>query len=109
MAKLKNKGVLAVFHYIPLHSSPMGIKMGYKEEDLPITEDVSKRLLRLPIYAGMTDEELKYVISVLKGVIDGEIQKHSSINYLTSNQSAKTKNVSEKLMSPTPFYFLARG
>ena len=70
MDGLKAKGVFAVFHYIPLHSAPMGMKLGYREGDLPITESVSERLLRLPMYAGMTDEELEYTISVLKTVIE---------------------------------------
>ena len=71
---LKTKGIFAVFHYIPLHSAPMGMKLGYREGDLPITESVSERLLRLPMYAGMTDEELEYVISVLKKVIEKEVK-----------------------------------
>ena len=70
MDSLKAEGIFAVFHYIPLHSALMGMKLGYKEGDLPITESVSERLLRLPMYAGMTDEELEYVISVLKTVIE---------------------------------------
>ncbi len=70
MGRLKDRGIQAMFHYIPLHSSPMGLKMGYREEDLPVTEDVSRRLLRLPVYAGMTLEELQYVRSSLKDVIE---------------------------------------
>jgi dTDP-4-amino-4,6-dideoxygalactose transaminase len=63
MAALGAAGVNALFHYIPLHSSPMGRKMGYSVADLPITEQAGERLLRLPIYAGMSGEELSYVIS----------------------------------------------
>jgi len=65
MKELKNKGILAVFHYIPLHSSPMGISLGNREGDLLVTENLSKRLLRLPLYAGMKEEEVKYIISFL--------------------------------------------
>lgn len=61
MDKLKEKGILAVFHYIPLHTSPMGIKLGYKEGDLPVTEEYAKRLLRLPLYPDMTQEDIKFV------------------------------------------------
>jgi len=57
MAHLKSEGIHAVFHYIPLHSSPMGRTFGYKDGDLPVTEDVSGRLLRLPFYYDMTEEE----------------------------------------------------
>lgn len=47
---LRERGVSSVFHYIPLHSSPMGRKFGYREGDLPVTEEYSGRLLRLPFY-----------------------------------------------------------
>ena len=54
---LKAKGILAVFHYVPLHLSDMGRKLGSKSE-CPVTERVSERLLRLPIsttnYPGMS-------------------------------------------------------
>ena len=95
MGKLKSHGVLAIFHYIPLHSSPMGIRMGYKEKDLPVTESVSERLLRLPMYAGMTDEELAYVISTLKQVIDEEVvKKWQKVEYPSSYQSTTQKELS---------------
>jgi len=47
---LKSKGILAVFHYVPLHTSPMGARIGYGPGDLPVTEGISKRVLRLPLY-----------------------------------------------------------
>jgi dTDP-4-amino-4,6-dideoxygalactose transaminase len=47
---LKNHGIHAVFHYVPLHSSPMGMKVGCSSGDLPITDSISKRMLRLPSY-----------------------------------------------------------
>jgi dTDP-4-amino-4,6-dideoxygalactose transaminase len=59
---LKAQGILAVFHYVPLHSSPMGKTFGYQPSDLPVTEDVSGRLLRLPLYHELTDEQLQRVI-----------------------------------------------
>lgn len=65
MAHLKQNGILAVFHYIPLHTSPMGQRFGYREGDLPITEDVSGRLLRLPLYYDMTEEEQLRVVEQL--------------------------------------------
>jgi dTDP-4-amino-4,6-dideoxygalactose transaminase len=71
MHRLKERGVSALFHYIPLHSSPMGRRLGYREDDLPVTEDLSGRLLRLPIYAGMTEIEMDYVISAVTEVVNG--------------------------------------
>jgi dTDP-4-amino-4,6-dideoxygalactose transaminase len=62
MAHLKRNGIQAVFHYIPLHSSPMGKKFGYGASDLPITEELSGRLLRLPLYCDLTEEEQVCVV-----------------------------------------------
>lgn len=58
---LKANQIEAVFHYIPLHTSPMGIKLGYKKGDLPVTEEYAGRLLRLPLFADMTMEESDYI------------------------------------------------
>lgn len=54
---LRSRKILAVFHYVPLHLSPMGRKFGGMEGQLPMTETVAERLVRLPFYNGMTDEE----------------------------------------------------
>lgn len=69
LTALKEKGVHAVFHYIPLHSAPMGQRCGYKHGDLPVTEDLSSRLIRLPLFAGMTNEELEFVVESTSKVI----------------------------------------
>ena len=69
MEKLRNAGIQAVFHYIPLHTSPMGAKFGYREGDLPITESISGRLLRLPFYPHLGREKQKYIITMLKRCI----------------------------------------
>lgn len=61
MSKLRENGIYAVFHYIPLHNSPAGITLGYKDGDLPVTEEYAKRLLRLPLFVDMTNEELEFV------------------------------------------------
>jgi dTDP-4-amino-4,6-dideoxygalactose transaminase len=62
MKRMKERSIQAVFHYIPLHSSPMGKQFGYSEGDLPVTEEISARLLRLPLSAGMTHGETQTVI-----------------------------------------------
>ena len=69
MHELKNKGILAVFHYIPLHSSPKGISLGYKEKDLETTENLSKQLLRLPLCLEIEGDEIKYITSVLSTLL----------------------------------------
>ena len=69
MEGLKEQGVHAVFHYIPLHSAPMGQRYGYREGDLPVTEDLSGRLLRLPMYGGMRGDELRFTVSKLRDLL----------------------------------------
>lgn len=69
MDKLKQNGISAVFHYIPLHTSPMGEKFGYKHGYLPKTEDLSKRLLRLPMYAQLENEEINYIVEKIHHLI----------------------------------------
>jgi len=62
LTKLKEKGIYATFHYIPLHTSPTGKKLEYKEGDLPITEKISSQILRLPMFYELTEKEQAYVI-----------------------------------------------
>jgi dTDP-4-amino-4,6-dideoxygalactose transaminase len=62
MAHLRTNDILAVFHYIPLHTSPMGQRFGYRAGDLPVTEDMSGRLLRLPFYHDMTEADQERVV-----------------------------------------------
>lgn len=63
---LKTKDILSVFHYLPLHLSDMGVKFGGKPGDCPVTEDITDRLLRLPFYNNITEEEQASVISAIK-------------------------------------------
>ena len=59
---LKRRGILSVFHYQPLHLSDMGKKLGGKPGDCPVTEDISDRLLRLPFYVGLSENDLEYIV-----------------------------------------------
>lgn len=52
---MKARGVGAVFHYIPLHSSPAGQRFGRTSGELPVTDDVSDRLVRLPLFVELAD------------------------------------------------------
>ena len=63
---LKQSGILAVFHYLPLHISDMGRKFGGKLGDCPVTEDVSDRLLRLPLYHDLSEGDQRRVIEAIK-------------------------------------------
>jgi dTDP-4-amino-4,6-dideoxygalactose transaminase len=63
---LKSKGVQAVFHYQPLHTSQMGLKFGGRPGGCPVAESVSERLVRLPLYNSMTEADVEYVIAAVK-------------------------------------------
>jgi dTDP-4-amino-4,6-dideoxygalactose transaminase len=58
MQYLKEQGVSAVFHYVPLHSSPAGMRYGRVNNELPVTVSISDRLLRLPLFVGLEDAPL---------------------------------------------------
>lgn len=58
---LKEKGIYAVFHYVPLHSSPAGQKFGKVSGELKLTNEVNDRLIRLPIWVGLTLQDIEYI------------------------------------------------
>ena len=66
--KLKEPGVMAYICYVPLHSAPMGQKLGWKPQDCPVTEDLGARTL--PLYADMTAEDTEKVISCVKQILE---------------------------------------
>jgi dTDP-4-amino-4,6-dideoxygalactose transaminase len=61
IAYLKNAGVLSVFHYVPLHSSEAGKKFGRFHGEDRYTSRESERLLRLPLFYSLTDEQIDYI------------------------------------------------
>jgi dTDP-4-amino-4,6-dideoxygalactose transaminase len=62
IAKLQSEGVQSFFHYVPLHLSPMGRAMGYQPGTLPQTEELAARLVRLPLFFTLRDEQVDYVV-----------------------------------------------
>lgn len=66
IAHLRERGILSVFHYVPLHLSEMGQRLGGKPGDCPVTEDVSDRLVRLPFYAALTPDEQTQVLDGIR-------------------------------------------
>lgn len=66
IAHLKREGINAVFHYLPLHLSDVGRKLGGKEGDCPVTEDISDRLLRLPFYNDLTEADQARIVSAIR-------------------------------------------
>lgn len=62
---MKSKGILCVFHYVPLHSAPAGLRFGrFHGEDVYTTRE-SERLVRLPMYYGMKSEEIDEVVAAI--------------------------------------------
>lgn len=71
-AYLKSKGITAVSHYIPLHSSKAGSILGRTASDMNVTDRQSEMLLRLPLYYNMAENERSYVIKSIKNYFVGE-------------------------------------
>ncbi len=72
IAYLKGHGILSVFHYIPLHSAPAGIRFGRFHGENRYTTSESQRLLRLPMYYGLTEEMREQVISAIHTFFEEE-------------------------------------
>ena len=62
---LKENGIQAVFHYLPLHSSPAGLKFGRFDGEDRYTTTESERLLRLPMFYDLTEEQQSYIIKTI--------------------------------------------
>ena len=62
---LNDAGIKSIFHYVPLHTSKMGLKFGNKKGDLPVTEKVSDCLIRLPFFNDISYSQLKYVVEII--------------------------------------------
>ena len=60
MAGLREKTIYAYIGYIPLHSAPKGLEYGYAKNDLPLTEDLGNRIVRLPFYTELSKNGLDY-------------------------------------------------
>jgi dTDP-4-amino-4,6-dideoxygalactose transaminase len=69
LAELRARGIASVFHYVPLHSSPAGRRYARAVGKLPVTDNISERLLRLPIWVGMTTVEQDLVIDTVRGLL----------------------------------------
>lgn len=67
--EIRKHSIQAVFHYIPLHSSYAGKRFGRAFNPLPITEDYYKRVIRLPLWSGMTEQDVTYVVECIQGIL----------------------------------------
>lgn len=69
LALLQRRGITAVFHYIPLHGSMAGRKYGRVSGELPHTVDLSERLVRLPMWMGMTEAHVARVVGTVRDAL----------------------------------------
>ena len=69
LGKFKRQDIWPVFHYVPLHSSPAGIRYGRAHGVLPVTDSVAQRLIRLPLWVGIAEAQQAEVIRALKRAI----------------------------------------
>lgn len=77
---LNERGCSAVFHYLPLHASQMGVMLGYQKDEFPVTNRASDTILRLPLYCGLSEEEQEHICSTLR-------------EYFESNKLAKAGGI----------------
>jgi dTDP-4-amino-4,6-dideoxygalactose transaminase len=66
---LRARGITAVFHYVPLHDSPAGRQFGRAAGALPVTEDLSARLLRLPLWPQMSGDDVDFVVEAVHAAL----------------------------------------
>lgn len=64
----RRQNIATVFHYVPLHSSPAGMRYGRAAGSLEVTDRLSERLLRLPLWVGISVEQQERVVAVLEGL-----------------------------------------
>jgi dTDP-4-amino-4,6-dideoxygalactose transaminase len=65
ISAMKDQDINCVFHYVPLHSAPYGLKAGRAVGDLPLTSDLSERLVRLPLWVGLEEHQSRVIENVL--------------------------------------------
>jgi dTDP-4-amino-4,6-dideoxygalactose transaminase len=66
--RLKSRSIHAVFHYVPLHSSPYGCAVGRAVGELPVTDAAGNRLVRLPLWLGIEEHQRDVIAGVLASI-----------------------------------------
>ena len=69
LRELKSNNISAVFHYVPLHSAPAGLRYGRADGGLQLTTSLSERLIRLPMWVGLSESQQQRVCDVLGGIL----------------------------------------
>jgi dTDP-4-amino-4,6-dideoxygalactose transaminase len=63
ISDMKSEGIHCTFHYVPLHSSPAGLKYGRIDNDLNVTNKISDQIVRLPIYLDLSEKDQSKIIN----------------------------------------------
>ena len=71
--RLGEQGIQAVFHYVPLHSSPAGRRLGRSDRPLPVTDSVSSRLVRLPLWPALPDDEVERIADETAAAVEAAV------------------------------------
>lgn len=95
--ELKLLGIHALFHYVPLHSSPFGMSVRNVKNPLPVTDRVSAELIRLPLYVELSVEEQNYVISSLKRLLQPEGKTKTS-----AHVGVRVSDETSRIILPSP-------
>ena len=66
--QLNEHGIQAVIHYVPLHESPVGERLGYEADNLPVTSKAASSLIRLPLHLSMDEEDVSYIVRTLRAL-----------------------------------------
>jgi dTDP-4-amino-4,6-dideoxygalactose transaminase len=72
LGSLREEGVQATFHYVPLHSSDAGRRFAARETECPVTDDISGRLLRLPFYNNLSAPEADRVVEAFLAAVSAD-------------------------------------
>ncbi len=75
LSALREHGVGATFHYVPLHSAPAGRRLGRHHGDLRVTDDSAARLIRLPLWVGIDDDQQTHVVDSLRTSLEASARR----------------------------------
>lgn len=89
LSEFKQRGIAALFHYVPLHSAPAGRRYGRSNGELPNTDSLSMRLLRLPLWCTISEEQQSLVVKSLTRSLLGEDAIHQ---VRAREEKARSKN-----------------
>lgn len=78
IATLADRGIHCVFHYVPLHSAPAGRRLGRMGTAMEVTDDLSARLLRLPLWVGMEHTQVERVVDEVESILLGRPRRRAA-------------------------------